>query len=137
MILSGWKEIARYFDCSVRTVQRWEVEALLPIIRVSAGPKSSVLAHSEELQAWLEARGRRNRENSEPTVLLERHQQEVKSLRTNLQTMRNLLERICQTRSFFTNPALFPNLLPRDGVAALTQEPLPQVEAAGPGMKEN
>jgi len=32
MILSGWKEIASYLHCGVRTVQRWEVDGL-PIYR--------------------------------------------------------------------------------------------------------
>ncbi len=49
-ILSSWKEIATYFGKGVRTVQRWERIAGLPIHR----PKQFVImAHPTELEAWL------------------------------------------------------------------------------------
>ena len=34
MILSGWKEMAQYLRCSVRTAQRWQD---LPVKRAYAG----------------------------------------------------------------------------------------------------
>ena len=52
MILSGWKEIAGYLHCGVRTVQRWEAEGL-PIHRPSPAKRSHVIAHSEELDRWV------------------------------------------------------------------------------------
>ena len=52
MILSGWKEIAGYLRCGVRTVQRWEADGL-PIHRPSPAKRSHVIAHSEELDRWV------------------------------------------------------------------------------------
>lgn len=52
MILSGWKEIADYLHCGVRTVQRWERNGL-PIRRPTAGKRSHVIARSEELDQWV------------------------------------------------------------------------------------
>jgi hypothetical protein len=50
--LDGWKEIAAYFDKSVRTVQRWEKELGLPIHRVGSGRGESVHALVDELERW-------------------------------------------------------------------------------------
>lgn len=52
MILSGWKEIASYLHCGVRTVQRWEAEGL-PVHRPAPHKRSHVIAHSEELDRWV------------------------------------------------------------------------------------
>ncbi len=52
MILSGWKEIAKYPGRGVRTVQRWELIGL-PVRRVPQG-RGSVFAIPEELDVWLE-----------------------------------------------------------------------------------
>ncbi len=52
MILSGWKEIAGYLHCGVRTVQRWEAEGL-PVHRPAPYKRSHVIAHSEELDCWV------------------------------------------------------------------------------------
>ena len=52
MILSGWKEIAQYLHCGVRTVQRWETEGL-PVHRPLPHKRSHVIAHSEELDRWV------------------------------------------------------------------------------------
>lgn len=49
-ILSSWKEIATFFSKAVRTVQRWERTAGLPVHR----PKPfAVLAYRPELESWL------------------------------------------------------------------------------------
>jgi hypothetical protein len=52
MILSGWKEIARYLGCSIRTAQRWERDAL-PVRRPIAGARSHVVTDSEDIALWL------------------------------------------------------------------------------------
>lgn len=52
MILSGWKEIATYLHCGVRTVQRWEARGL-PVHRPAPHKRSHVIAHSEELDRWV------------------------------------------------------------------------------------
>ena len=56
MILSGWKEIAGYLHCGVRTVQRWE-ERGLPVHRPVPYKRSHVIAHSEELDRWIRSGG--------------------------------------------------------------------------------
>jgi hypothetical protein len=56
MILSGWKEIAGYLHCSVRTIQRWEAQGL-PVHRPMPGARSHVIAHSDELDRWVGCSG--------------------------------------------------------------------------------
>jgi CheY-like chemotaxis protein len=53
-ILTCWKEIAQYFGKGVRTVQRWEHEAGLPIRRHN-GAKGRVFATTQELDAWIQS----------------------------------------------------------------------------------
>lgn len=52
MVLSGWKDIAGYLRCGLRTVQRWERRGL-PIHRPLPGKRSHVVAYSEELDWWV------------------------------------------------------------------------------------
>lgn len=52
MILSGWKEIAAYLHCGMRTAQRWEAHGA-PIHRPSPGKRSHVIANSAELDRWV------------------------------------------------------------------------------------
>ncbi len=52
MVMSGWKEIAGYLRCGVRTVQRWESQGL-PVHRPLPGKRSHVVAYSEELDWWV------------------------------------------------------------------------------------
>ena len=52
-ILHGWKEIASYVGLGVRTVQRYELELMLPIRRPAELGRSSVMAFSDEIDAWL------------------------------------------------------------------------------------
>jgi Tfp pilus assembly protein PilF len=49
--LDCWKEIAQYLRRSLRTVQRWERVAALPVRRVGSG-QSAVYAFRAELDAW-------------------------------------------------------------------------------------
>ncbi len=51
--LNSWKEIAAYLGRGVRTVQRWEREAGLPIHRPYRRKRTSVLALKREIDAWL------------------------------------------------------------------------------------
>jgi hypothetical protein len=55
--LTSWKDIAVYLDKSVRTVQRWENEAGLPVRRAgAASSKGPVFAIAEEIDAWVRTR---------------------------------------------------------------------------------
>jgi len=51
--LIGWDEIARYIGRSVRTVQRWEREAELPVRREQPHARGEVTADPVELSRWL------------------------------------------------------------------------------------
>jgi len=51
-VFFGWKEIASYFGKGVRTVQRWEINFALPVVR-PLGEQNSVFAFRAELDKWL------------------------------------------------------------------------------------
>lgn len=59
MLLTGWKEIAKYLRCGVRTAQRRERNGL-PVQRPVPGDRSPVYAESAAIDAWLH-RGRLRR----------------------------------------------------------------------------
>src|SRR6476659_10446722 len=50
--LDSWKEIAAYLKRGVRTVQRWERVAGLPVRRVELDKHGTVYAYKAELAAW-------------------------------------------------------------------------------------
>src|SRR5713226_736350 len=50
--LDSWKEIASYLRREVRTVQRWEKSANLPVHRLQIEKQSAVYAYKWELDAW-------------------------------------------------------------------------------------
>jgi hypothetical protein len=51
-ILTSWKEIGQYLGKGVRTVQRWEREAGLPVRRQAKPAPNAVIAIPDELDAW-------------------------------------------------------------------------------------
>jgi tetratricopeptide (TPR) repeat protein len=54
--LDSWKEIAGYLQREVRTVQRWEKEAGLPVRRLLHEKRGTVYAFTVELDAWTASR---------------------------------------------------------------------------------
>ncbi|MGH9387370.1 MAG: LamG-like jellyroll fold domain-containing protein [Vicinamibacterales bacterium] len=54
--LDSWKEIAAFLGRTVRTVQRWEKTAGLPVRRGGPGSRGSVVASKTELAEWWERR---------------------------------------------------------------------------------
>ena len=50
--LDSWKEIAAFLQRDVRTVQRWEKQASLPVHRHGESQLRSVYAYRAELDAW-------------------------------------------------------------------------------------
>ncbi len=54
--LDSWKEIAAYLKRGVRTAQRWEATAQLPVHRIPTA-RGSVFAFRAELDAWWRATG--------------------------------------------------------------------------------
>lgn len=61
--LSSWKEIAQYVGKGVRTVQRWEREAGLPVRRPQGEGKGKVLAFPNEIDGWMHSAFTRNGDN--------------------------------------------------------------------------
>jgi hypothetical protein len=58
--LSGWKEIATYLGCSVKTAQDYHKRLKLPVNRLP-GPKGKYekrVAIPSKLDEWLEKQGR-------------------------------------------------------------------------------
>ncbi len=64
VVLAGWKGIAAYFGCNVRTVRRYEQERGLPVHRAPGKRGSTIFARASELDAWLESREREQRLDS-------------------------------------------------------------------------
>lgn len=56
MLLNGWKEIAAYLKCGIRTAQRWHRDFHLPVVRVRSGKRGPVMADSENLKKWMDHR---------------------------------------------------------------------------------
>jgi TolB-like protein len=54
--LDSWKEIAAYLRREVRTVQRWEKSANLPVHRLQIEKQSAIYAYKAELDAWYNSR---------------------------------------------------------------------------------
>ena len=56
-LLRSWKEIARYLAASTRSVQRWEREMKLPVLRVGMKSRAAVVAFKSDLDEWLRSKG--------------------------------------------------------------------------------
>ena len=69
--LVGWKRIANHLGCSERTARRWEREENLPVHRQHHATQSTVYAHLEELETWLQSRAP-NPQPSEPKMIATR-----------------------------------------------------------------
>jgi hypothetical protein len=54
----SWKEIAAYLQRDARTVRRWEQDRALPVHRVPGGGRAAVYAYSNEIDEWLQGRGK-------------------------------------------------------------------------------
>ena len=102
VILSGWKEIARYLNSGVRTSQRWETSGL-PVRRPVHSKRSPVLAQSEDIDRWLHNDALVNGNGASDPVRVEQQrlclemkrkiqtlQHRVMSLQKEIETMRGL-----------------------------------------------
>lgn len=61
-VLNGWKEIAECLHRTPWSARRWE-RLGLPVRRISNGPRSPIIAFSEEIEDWV--RRRNNKRMSE------------------------------------------------------------------------
>ena len=56
-VLQSWKDVSRYLNSDIRTVQRWERTRGLPIRRIPGGIKPRIYAIKSELDSWRRSRG--------------------------------------------------------------------------------
>jgi len=70
--LDSWKEIAAYLHRDVKTVQRWEKREGMPVHRHVHDKRGSVYALSSELDAWLQSRKLRLKEEEKRTPRVSR-----------------------------------------------------------------
>lgn len=76
--LDSWKEIGAYLKKEVRTVQRWEKSAGLPVRRLTHGKLGTVFAYKSELDAWWrESQSKVEFEDSDAPQDLDRFELEV------------------------------------------------------------
>ena len=55
-LLDSWKDIAKYLNRTVRTVQRWEALQAMPVHRQLHVKAGSVRAFKSEINAWQQSR---------------------------------------------------------------------------------
>lgn len=70
VLLIGWKEIAAYLKCEVRSAQRWTREAGLPARKAGNASGAPITAYSEQLDEWLRHRPTRSQTN--PAAIFDR-----------------------------------------------------------------
>jgi hypothetical protein len=99
-VLSSWKEIARHMGKGVRTVQRWERLAELPVHR-PAGSAGLVLAYPQELDAWAHHRAAIviNQAESDNSQLIDQISWSRKLSRTRKLELRQLRDEMCRYRT--------------------------------------
>jgi hypothetical protein len=59
-VLQSWGEIAQYLHSGIRTVQRWEITAGLPVRHLRDSGRGPVFAFPDELNEWSQSRLRRD-----------------------------------------------------------------------------
>ena len=99
--LSGWKEIGRYLGKGVRTVQRYERQAALPVRRPAGKPSGgAVIATKAELDGWVKAspirqafRLRNLEPHASPAQAISRGVSEMKRLRREMFELGNEVKR--------------------------------------------
>jgi hypothetical protein len=102
--LTSWKEIAQYIGKGVRTAQRWERLAELPVRRLNQQP-SSVFAFTEEIDRWMHAQafngggelhpGNHAADAEKLTLQAENQalKRQIAELRTELESLRHELKK--------------------------------------------
>ena len=87
VILSGWKAIANYLDSGVRTVQRWEQQGM-PVNRPIPGRRSHVIAHSEQIDRWIEGRTTRGGPDSDLLSNLAKSRELIREIKAAREELR-------------------------------------------------
>lgn len=124
-ILNGWKEIARYLNRGVRTVQRWERELGCPVRRPKNRGRSAVIALSEEIDGWIRSTTSGRQDESDVTATLKKR---VTQLERENERLRAALERaqrgeVALTPEQVNPPAIGRTPLPPSVACPRTRNP--------------
>jgi hypothetical protein len=93
-VLTCWKEIANYLGLGVRTVQRYEHEAYLPVRRIPGKARGGVMAFPQDLDRWLQQTPG-TKTHPRPTLTsiaretLQGHREAITKLETNLKILQD------------------------------------------------
>ena len=118
MLLQGWKEIAQYLRCGVRTAQRWAQQGM-PTKHIRNGPRGPVIAYSQEIDQWIKHELAESRSGARGAGLIRRS--------------RELRAELAKTRRTFRQES---DLLKRE-LAALRARAGKQSNFGKPGGKKN
>ena len=108
-VLNSWKEIATYLGRGVRTVQRYERDAHLPVRRLPGKPRGTVIAFPKDLDDWLRLVSRADTNGAtghtfRAQFALDTHQESIRRLEKSLASLREQIvegQRICSHRQWF------------------------------------
>jgi phage terminase Nu1 subunit (DNA packaging protein) len=95
MVLSGWKDIAAYLRCGIRTVQRWERKGI-PVHRPVPSKRSHVIAYSEELDWWIRDHQPHHPPPDHVVVTISRAKRLCEDSRSNLANLRARMQELRQ-----------------------------------------
>jgi len=91
VILSGWKEIANYLGCGVRTAQRWEAKGL-PINRPNPGRRGHVVTETSQIDGWIHDSAFRQRGDFSLLATIQRSRELRRAVERQRQTLHQKLD---------------------------------------------
>jgi hypothetical protein len=98
VILTCWKDIARYMGKGVRTVQRWEQEFGLPVRRPNGiQHKTAIMADSRDLDEWLTSRWSLRVKDGDPRMMRPRMSENIERAHALRETHQNLVHELSTT----------------------------------------
>ena len=115
-LLNSWKEISKYVDRGVRTVQRWERDFGFPVRRPAGHVKSCVIALRSDIDLWMATRDRRTGEVQQKRKATPC--EECAKMRSQIEQLRQQLAALQQVRHHVETGASPVVLPPRVGSAS-------------------
>jgi len=90
-VLASWKDIANYVGKGVRTVQRWESALDFPVRRSGVLGKSAIVAFTDEIDSWFDARFKKSVSGRSQSKLQELRKRNAE-LRAENKSLRRMLK---------------------------------------------
>jgi hypothetical protein len=90
-VLASWKDIATYVGKGVRTVQRWESVLDFPVRRSGVLGKSAIVAFTDEIDSWFDARFKKSVPGRSQSKLQELRKRNAE-LRAENKSLRRMLK---------------------------------------------